>query len=471
MRALRARRPRAVVAPALLGAALLLLLLLAPAARALDLVQAWQGARQHAPDAAAAQAARAAGAARGEQARALWRPGVVAEGGVSYAGAETAVRGARFSAPGFGQSDGVAFDTSVTGGTAARVALSLRQPVYGRERSARSQALQIAAQAAEFEWRQAQQELMLGTAQAYFDAALAAERLRLLQRQQQAVDHAAVEAQDRFRLGDRPVTDVHEAGARAAALRSGRLTAETQGQLARQALADLTGLPPDEAPLPLPGEPRFDDLATLPEWLVRARAGHPGLKLAEGQVQAAEAQARATGNAFSPTVDVVAQLARDRLSGSGDFGQASSTGRNAAIGLQVAVPLYTGGLRGAQNAEGRALADKARAELERARLQVAQQTRAAWLDLAVGRRRAPAGAAAGPARGARRAAPGGGPPAGDRTTLDLLNAENDAAAAELALLESRARLITRRLRLAALAGELDEPALQHANAQLQHARP
>ena len=445
--------------------------LLAPSAQALDLVQAWQGARQHAPDAAAAHAARAAGAARGEQARALWRPSVVAEGGVSFAGADSAVRGARFSAPGFGQSDGVAFDTSVTGGTASRLALSLRQPVYGRERSARSEALQIAAQAAEFEWRQAQQELMLGTAQAYFDAALAAERLRLLQRQQQAVERTAVEAQDRFRLGDRPVTDVHESGARAAALRSERLAAETQRQLARHALADLTGLPADDAPLPLPGEPRFDDLATLADWLARAHAGHPGLKLAETQVQAAEAQARASADAFSPTVDVVAQLARDRLSGSGDFGHGSSSGRNAAIGVQVAVPLYTGGLRGAQHAEGRALADKARAELERTRLQVAQQTRAAWLDLAVGRSQDAALAAALQASRARLDATRVGLQAGDRTTLDLLNAENDAAAAELALLESRARLINRRLRLAALAGELDEPALQQANAQLQALRP
>lgn len=467
MRALRTRC-LGLAAPFAAGLALALP---APAVRALDLVQAWQGARQHAPDAAAADAARAAGAARAEQARALWRPSVVVEGGVSHASAETAVRGARFSAPGFGQSDGVAFDTSVTGGTAARAALSLRQPVYGRERSARSEALQISAQAAAFEWRQAQQALMLGTAEAYFDAALAAQRLRLLRRQQQAVERMAVEAQDRFRLGDRPVTDVHEAAARAAALRSERLAAETQAQLARQALADLTGLPADDAALPLPGELRVEDLAPLPAWLARARDAHPGLKLAEAQVQTADAQARASADAFSPTVDVVAQLSRERLSGSGDFGAASSTGRNAAIGLQVAVPLYTGGLRSAQNAEGRALADKARAELERARLQVAQQTRAAWLDLAVGRSQDAALSAALQASRARLDATRVGLQAGDRTTLDLLNAENDAAAAELALLDARVRLLTRRLRLAALAGELDESVLQQANAQLQPSTP
>jgi outer membrane protein len=444
---------------------------LAPAAQALDLMQAWQGAQQHAPDAAAARAAREAGAARGNQAKALWRPNVTIDGGASYASSETAVRGAQFSAPGFGQTGGVAFDTSVTGGNSTRYAVAVRQPVYSRERSARSDALETAAQAAEFEWAQARQELMLRTSASYFNAALAAERLRLLQRQQQAVDQAATEARDRFRIGDRPVIDVHEATARAAALQAERLTAETQRQLSRSALADLTGVPADEAPLALPGEVRSEGLGTMPEWLARAERQNPGLKLAEAQLKSAEDQARASGAAFSPTVDLVAQLARDRISGDGDFGSASNTSRNSAIGVQLSVPLYTGGLRSAQHTENRALVDKARAELERASQQVAQQTRAAWLDLSVGQAQVAALAAALEASRARLDATQVGLQAGDRTTLDLLNAQNDAAAAEFALLDARVRLITHRLRLAALAGELDDSVLEEANAQLHTARP
>ena len=55
---------------------------------------------------------------------------------------------------------------------------------------------------------------------------------------------------------------------------------------------------------------------------------------------------------------------------------------------------------------------------------------------------------------------------GRRTTLELLNAENDAAAAELALLQARVALLLDRLRLAALAGKLDELQLQQVNASL-----
>ncbi|HEX6363123.1 MAG TPA: transporter, partial [Albitalea sp.] len=90
-------------------------LALASAARALDLAETWRAASRHDPEFAAARAAHDAGRARREQAAALWRPTVLLEGGVARATNEAATRGARFSAPGFGTSTGVAFDTSVTG--------------------------------------------------------------------------------------------------------------------------------------------------------------------------------------------------------------------------------------------------------------------------------------------------------------------------------------------------------------------
>ena len=56
---------------------------------------------------------------------------------------------------------------------------------------------------------------------------------------------------------------------------------------------------------------------------------------------------------------------------------------------------------------------------------------------------------------------------GDRTTLDLLQAETDASSATLALLQARIELLINQLRLHALAGQLNEPALQAVNALLQ----
>lgn len=438
-----------------------------PQAQALDLVEAWQGALQHAPQAAVAAAARQAGDARTRQARALWRPSVALEGGAGLAGSETSTSGARFSAPGFGQSTGVGFDTSVTDGRATRYALALRQPVYSREREARSRALEIAGEAAEVQWSQARQDLMIDTVKAYFDAAVAVERLNLLARLQEAVAKAAAEAAERFRLGDRPVTDVHEANARLASLQAERLEAQTRASLARSELDDLTGLRADTSALLLPREIRREDLGSVDAWLARAERRNPSLALSAAQAASARAQATATRAAFSPTVDVVAQVARERITGDGDFGRAGNASRNGTIGVQLTVPLYTGGLRSAQDAENTALVAKATAELERARVQVAQQTRAAWLDLSTGQSRLAALAAALQASRQRLDATRVGLQAGDRTTLDLLNAENDALTAELTLLSARVRLLADRLRLSAIVGELDEAALSDVNAQLR----
>lgn len=451
-------KPRFLTAAALAAA-------LSLPAHALDVLEVWQAAVQHDPDYAAARAGRDAGRAQREQSGALWRPTLALEAGASWADHESSMRGAGFSAPGFGASTGVAFDTSVAG-PAARAALALRQPLYDRGRDAQQRQLQLSAEVAELQAQQAGQALMLRSAERYFDVALAAEQQRLVQRQLDAVERLRVEAQDRFNLGDRPVLEVHEATARAAALQSQRVAAGTALRLRLSALANLSGLQVQAAALSLPArEPAVPAGDALDLWLARADQGNPGLRVAERQVQAARQEAEKTRGALSPTVDLVAQLGRERHSGHGDYaGSASNAGRQAAVGVQLAVPLYTGGLRGARHAESLALVDKAQAELERARLQVAQEVRDAWLNLEAGRSRIAALQAALAASQARLDATRTGVQAGDRTTLDLLNAENDAAAAELALQQARVALLMHRLRLAALAGEMDEGQLRQADA-------
>ena len=201
-------------------------------------------------------------------------------------------------------------------------------------------------------------------------------------------------------------------------------------------------------------------------WLGQADRDNPTVLLAQARVRNAEAEARKSAGAWSPTLDLVAQVARERLSGSGDYGNASNAAADSAIGVRLNVPLYTGGMRSARRLEAERLLEQAHAELEQARRQVARETREAWLDLAVGREEIRALEAAAEASDARLDATRVGVQAGDRTTLDLLNAQNDAAAARHAVLQAQARLLTGRLRLAALAGQLDEAALTQVNAFL-----
>ena len=301
------------------------------------------------------------------------------------AGSDSSVSGARFRAPGFGTSDGVAFDTSVNNGSLGRWSVAASLPLYNRERSAQGRQLELSADVAELEWRNAQQTLMLDTAQRYFDVALAGESLRVRRGQQKAVASALTQAQDRFKLGDVPVTDTHEAAARHQAIAAQALALETDLQLKQAALADATGLPAASfAPMFPSNGVIAAEAQSLDAWTQEANLNNPLLLMQRAAVEVARQEAAKSSGAVSPSVDLVAQVGRERLSGHGDFGAASNAAGNRMIGVQLTVPLYTGGMRSAREQEAVHGIARAQAQADRARQQVAQQTRAAWLGLTVG---------------------------------------------------------------------------------------
>ena len=458
------RTPHSPRLPALLLACAVLA---APSAQALELIEAWRAALRHDPQYAAARAARDAGQTGDAQAAALWRPQLQLEAGAGAATLDSRTRGAQFSAPGFGSAAGARFDSLIEDGTQTHYGLSLRQPLYDRERLAQGRQLRIQADSAELAWADAQQQVMLRSAELYFELALADRRLALLARQKDAVERTAREAQARFTLGSLPVTDLHEATAQAASLRAQHLAARTERELQRQALADLIGQMPDPATLSLPARtPDTTTLAPLEHWLERAARHNSALQAAQARVDGAEQEVRKTSGPLSASVDLVARHGREKVSGDNDLGAASYSAEQNVIGLQLAVPLYTGGARSARQDEARARLSQAQAELDHGRLQIARQIRAAWLTLTVGGEQASALAAAAEASQARLAATRIGRQTGERSTQDLLDAENAAAAAELALARMRAELFIQHLRLAALAGQLDEARFQQAAATL-----
>ncbi len=243
---------------------------------------------------------------------------------------------------------------------------------------------------------------MLRVAERYFDAALAAEALRVQRRQQAAVERALVEVRDRFKLGDAPVTDTHEAAARAEAMRAEVLAAESALQLKRAALADATGWTDAQMlTLPLPDGAGPQDVAALQQWLADVRSSNLQLRMLAANTEVARQEAAKHAALAAPSLDLVAMAGQDRLSGSGAYGSASNSLNNTMIGLQLNVPLYTGGYRSAREQETLRLADKAAAEADRHAQQVAQATRAAWLGLTVGASRL-RGAGRGAARHAAR---------------------------------------------------------------------
>jgi outer membrane protein len=219
--------------------------------------------------------------------------------------------------------------------------------------------------------------------------------------------------------------------------------------------------------LALPQAQAAQDVAALPQWLDEVRSANLQLRLLAAQTEVARQEAAKHSALASPSLDLVAMAGQDRLSGSGAYGSAGNSLNNSMIGVQINLPLYTGGYRSAREQETLRLADKAEADAQRQAQQVAQAARSAWLGLTVGASRLGALNEALRASRSRLEATRLGRKVGDRTTQELLNAENDAASAELAVEQARVSLLLDRLRLAALAGSLDETQLQLANTGLK----
>lgn len=449
-----------------LSGALLAAALCAPSAHALDLLQTWEQARQHDPQMQVVQATRSSVQAYEAQAQSLWRPVVMGSATVGAMSAETRTTGAQFAVGGQTPMPG-SFATSASAAMSTRWSLQAKQALYSPERQAQQAQLQQAAGVAEWRADLAHQQFMLLTVQRYFQVLLAERQQQVLKNQRVAVERSLTEARDRFAIGDLPVTDTHEAAARASGLQAQWLAADSDLQMARQVLSESTRLPIDalkpqapKAAEPVTASPALDLVLT------QVREANTGLRLKKAQWDVALQEVKKHQARGGITLDLVAQAGRDRLSGDGDFGPASNTQSQQMVGLSLNVPLYTGGYRSAKLQEAVSAQAQAEAEYELAVQQTQQQARSVWLALQTGPARLLALQAAWKASTARLDATRLGRQVGDRTTLDLLQAENDAAQAELVWLRAQTDLLQTRLQLDALTGQLSVTSLQAINAQL-----
>ncbi|PUE48408.1 TolC family protein [Limnohabitans sp. 2KL-51] len=449
-----------------LSGALLAAALFVPSAQALDLLQTWEQARQHDPQMQVVQATRSTVQAYEAQAHSLWRPVVMGSATVGAMSSETRTTGAQFAVGGQPPMPG-SFATSASAALSTRWSLQAKQPLYSPERQAQQAQLQHAAGVAEWRADLAQQQFMLLTVQRYFNVLLAERQLQVLKSQHVAVQRSLTEAQDRFAIGDLPVTDTHEAAARASGLQAQWLAADSELQMARQVLAESTRLP-TETLKPLTPKAAESAAASPPldQVLAQVREANTGLRLKKAQWDVARQEVKKHQARGGITLDLVAQAGRDRLSGDGDFGPASNTQSQQMVGLSLNVPLYTGGYRSAKLQEAVSAQAQAEAEYELTVQQTQQQARSVWLALQTGPARLSALQASWKASTARLDATRLGRQVGDRTTLDLLQAQNDAAQSELGWLRAQTELLLTRLQLDALTGSLSVQSLQGLNAQL-----
>jgi outer membrane protein len=436
-------------------------------AASLGIVDAWQAATNHDPTFAAARAQWEAGRTHIAQGRALWMPTLTAQGSAGRGDQQSQTSGAAFSAPGFGSTNGVDFQTSINNGTSRQWSFVAEQPLYDPGRRADFTAQKNTAALAEAQFQIARQDLLLRTATEYFAVLNARTQLVALRRLHAAAEQARATAQARYESGDIPVTDMREAQASADAIGVQELDAQTALTLAEAAFTDLTGLEPvalrelpgtDSADLPTPDP--------LDSWTQRALAGSPQLAMQRLAVETATAQVARYGMLSSPKVSVVAQVGHESLQGNGDFGAADINARQASISLQASVPLFTGGMRSAQHHEAKALEHKASADLDAADQQLRQQTRTAWLNLTTAAARVHALQRLRASTQDRLSATRLGVEIGDRTALELLNAQADSLRAGTDFQRAQAQWLLADLQLHAVAGALSDADLQQVNRHL-----
>ena len=437
------------------------------AGAATSLLDAWQAARQHDPAFQAARAQWEAGLTKERQGRALLRPEIAATGSAGYLTSNRDTTGAQFSAPDFGASNNATFRTRIDGGATTGWALTAKQPLYDAARWASSRQLDKQAQLADVEFRSAQQQLILRTAQAYFAVVLAEDTLATLRAQKAAAHRALDEAKEKFEAGATPVTDRDEAQARYDEITTQEILAQNNLEMKRVAFTDLTGKPATGLD-PVAPDAALDrgDAGTLAAWKERAEQANPLVvmqKLGRDIALDEVAKFRAL---TSPSVDLVARIADERMQGDSGYGTTHITSNTRLLGVQVTIPLFTGGMRSAKRDEAAALAQKAQADIRALRQEVLRQTQAAWLAVSTGPTRVRAQEQALKSAQSRLGATETGKEVGARTMLDLMNAQTDYYQAQRDLLRAKYDLLFNRLQLPAAAGSLSESDVRAVNSAL-----
>lgn len=269
-----------------------------------------------------------------------------------------------------------------------------------------------------------EQQVLLATVQAYVDVRLANEIVALRQSNLRLITQELRAAEDRFDVGEITRTDVAIAEARLAASRSALAAAEGQLMVAREAYKAATGAYPGKLAA-LPASPVLP--GTLEDAQAVARRTHPLIRQAMEQVTISERRVELAEANMKPTVGFGASVS---LSDQGTLGE--------QLGLTMRQTIYAGGELSALYRKALAGQEQARALLGQTTVGVLQNLGNAWANLAV--YGASIQASDQQIRAAQTAFDGVREEAtlGARTTLDVLNAEQELLDARASRLEAEA---------------------------------
>ncbi|MEN3367278.1 MAG: outer membrane protein [Burkholderiales bacterium] len=422
-------------------------------AQAIDLVQVYNEALANDAQYASARATLAAGQERAPQARAGLLPTVGLSGNYSRSNSETSAPGIETSTPTF----------NTNGYT-----LSLSQPLFRMANWETYQQGKLSVAVSEAQFAQAQQDLIVRVAQAYFDVLTAQDTLASVQSQKVAITEQLASAKRNFEVGTATITDTHEAQARYDLAVAQEFAAQNDLEIRRSALQQIIGKPAGDLAILRPGvKLNSPEPAQIERWVDSAEQQNYSVL---GQQLAVEIAQREIGKSRAghyPTVDLVASRNRNNP-GWTPSSPGGATSQSNSIGVQVAIPLFSGFAVTSRVRETIALEDKARFDLESARRTAAQGARQAFLGVNAGMAQVRALEAAEVSSQSALESNRLGYQVGVRINIDVLNAQQQLFTTRQNLAKARYDTIMNGLRLKSAAGTLKEEDLMQVNALLSH---
>jgi outer membrane protein len=297
----------------------------------------------------------------------------------------------------------------------------------GRTRQAEAQVV-----AARETLRTAEQTILLTAANAYMNLLRDGAILELQRKNVNVLEAMLRQTRNRFAVGEVTRTDLAQAESSLAAGRSSLHAAESNYLTSKASYVQVIGGEPGKLASASPVD-RFAP-PNLAAALARAASGNPAITAAMSNVDAAVEQVKIAEGALYPTVSINGGVQKS-------YGSATSlstleTLSGSVIG-QISVPIYQGGAEYATIRQAKETLGQRRLDLDAARLSVQQNVAQSW-----GQReaaKAQIDATAAQVTSAAIALDGVREEArvGQRTTLDVLNAQQALVSARTALVTAQ----------------------------------
>ncbi|HUL63628.1 MAG TPA: TolC family outer membrane protein [Burkholderiaceae bacterium] len=349
--------------------------------------------------------------------------------------------------------------------------LTLSMPIYRPQNWDALDQAKLFVTSADAQFAQARQDLILRVSQAYFDVLSADDTLSAVLALKQATSENLAQAKREFEVGTKTIVDTTEAQARFDQIVAQEQVARGQLIVFRNALRVIIGREAgDLAPLRDAPQLQLPDPTDVEAWARRAEDANPNVTAAIASSQIAQIDTKRNRDAYLPTVDFVASANRTHYSSGGQCAlvDKSCNLTFGTIGVQLNVPIYTGGLVQSRVREALSNEERARFDLESARRNAGQAARQAYTGVDYGLTQVHALESAEVSAKSQLDSTRLGYQVGVRINLDVLNANTQLYTTQRDLKRARYDFLLSGLRLKSAAGSLDDNDVDAINTLLVH---